>query len=125
MTDGVHAFDAENVIIMGFQDTAAKTQGIMRTSSDGGEHWSNDTVIDPGAWITGTVQFADPVHGFTLAALAGRGHATSDAGAAAATRVDFGPGLAVLAHHHLAQRGVQRATCSLPSARPKERGKKP
>ena len=70
----------QHVIISGFQDTAGVTQGIIRRTTDGGVHWSDDVVVDTAAWITGSVQFATDTDGFMLAALAGRGHVTTNGG---------------------------------------------
>jgi len=77
---GVHAFDANNVIITGFVDAAAKSIGVLRSSSDGGATWSNDMIVDSKAWLTSTLQFKDPMHGLVLAALSCHAWATSDGG---------------------------------------------
>jgi len=77
---GVHAKDANNVIIAGFQDSATASLGIIRTTTDGGTTWTKDVVIDASAWLTGTVQFTSATEGMTLASLSGRAHTTSDGG---------------------------------------------
>lgn len=76
----MHAFDAANVIITGFVDAAAKSIGVLRSSSDGGATWSNDMIVDSKAWLTSTLQFKDPMHGLVLAALGCHAWATSDSG---------------------------------------------
>eukprot|EP00041_Stephanoeca_diplocostata_P025767 m.682477 g.682477 ORF g.682477 m.682477 type:complete len:281 (-) comp22819_c0_seq7:3435-4277(-) len=52
----------------------------VQTTIDGGASWTADNIIDASAWLTGSVRFKDELHGFVLAAEAGRGHATSDGG---------------------------------------------
>eukprot|EP00039_Didymoeca_costata_P029977 m.27380 g.27380 ORF g.27380 m.27380 type:complete len:332 (-) comp7888_c0_seq3:155-1150(-) len=77
---GVHAFTATNVIITGFIDAGTQSLGVVRHTSDGGASWTNDTVVDSSAWLTSQIQFLNASHGFVMASLSCRGHATSDGG---------------------------------------------
>jgi hypothetical protein len=54
---GVHAFDEDSVLLSGFLDGSGQAYGVITFSEDGGETWSNDTVIDPVNWGGGPIQF--------------------------------------------------------------------
>lgn len=83
---GVHAIDASNVFITGFQNQTGA--GIGRWSTDGGVTWTNDIVIDASNWLT-TNQFADGDHGVATAIGSGWAYSTTNGGKNAAdwTRV--------------------------------------
>lgn len=78
---GVHAFNANDVVISGFDDHNSHN-GMIRWSHDGGATWSNDIPITTTSW-TYRVRFADAAHGMILDS-AQTAQITTDGGAAAA-----------------------------------------
>ena len=60
---GVHAFDSNTAIIIGFINNTG--EGIVRWTGDGGATWTDDIIIDPDDWLLAG-QFADSEHGIVL-----------------------------------------------------------
>ena len=115
---GVHAFDAENVIISGFNDQNGT--GIARWSDDGGTNWTGDIVL--GSNWSVRVRFASPTQGLILDSITGpTAHYTTDGGASAAdwtqVTVDptggwFGNEFSLLSDQHTVASGINYCTSS-------------
>jgi len=79
---GVHALDADNVAISGFDDQ--NSLGILRWSHDGGQTWSDDVVLTDRGWSM-RVRFSDAAHGLVMDLLdldaPNAAHYTTDGGA--------------------------------------------
>ncbi len=60
---GVHAMDANTVVISGFNDN--NFNGMLRWSTDGGATWTPDQVLTTHGWSYRT-RFADALHGLVL-----------------------------------------------------------
>ena len=60
---GVYSFDENHTLLSGFLDGSGKAYGIVQETFDGGETWTNDTIIDKSQWGGGPIQFADELHG--------------------------------------------------------------
>lgn len=75
---GVHAFDANNVILSGFNDQSSN--GIVRWSHDGGSTWTGDILLSSTQWSS-RVRFANSTQGLVLDSITGPvGHFTTDGG---------------------------------------------
>jgi len=116
---GVHALDANNVIISGFNDQNSTT-GVVRWSHDGGATWTGDIVLGSN-WGT-RVRFADSSHGIILDSISGStAQYTTDGGAAATdwTQVTvapvgywFGNEFSLLSDQHAAASGIDYCSSS-------------
>jgi photosystem II stability/assembly factor-like uncharacterized protein len=82
---GVYAFDADNVVISGFDNQ--NSRGVLRWSSDGGDSWSDDVILTERGWSM-RVRFSDAPNGLVMDLVnfdaANAAHYTTDGGAAAA-----------------------------------------
>jgi len=83
---GVHAFNANDVVISGFYDSSSLFEGLIRWSHHGGKTWTNDIVLG----TTGSVQrvrFANHDDGIVMNLVYGSSnyaYYTTDGGATAA-----------------------------------------
>lgn len=81
---GVHAFNANDVVISGFNDN--NFQGIIRWSHDGGTTWTDDIVLTTVGW-SDRVRFANSQDGLVMDQLnldnPNYAHYTTDGGAGA------------------------------------------
>jgi photosystem II stability/assembly factor-like uncharacterized protein len=116
---GVHAMDAENVVISGFIDSSTVT-GVSRWSHDGGATWSSDIILSNTGWST-RVRFASTSQGMVLDSINGStAHYTIDGGAAAAdwTQITlqpaswFGDEFSLLPDLNAAASGINYCTSS-------------
>jgi len=82
---GVHAMDANTVVIAGFNDN--NFNGMVRWSTDGGATWTTDQVLTTHGWSY-RVRFADDLHGLVVDGVdqqaPNRAHYTTDGGRTAA-----------------------------------------
>lgn len=82
---GVHAFNANDVVISGFNDN--NFNGIIRWSHDGGATWTSDIVLTTNGW-SDRVRFANTQDGVVMDQLnltyPNYAHYTTDGGATAA-----------------------------------------
>lgn len=64
---GIHALDANNVVVSGFTNTSSGSNGIIRWTHDGGATWSGDLMLSSQSTIQGKrVRFSDSLHGLTF-----------------------------------------------------------
>lgn len=79
---GVHAFDANNIVISGFNDN--NFNGLIRWSHDGGNTWTSDIVLTTAGW-SDRVRFANAQDGLVMDQLnldnPNYAHYTTDGGA--------------------------------------------
>jgi photosystem II stability/assembly factor-like uncharacterized protein len=117
---GIHAFDANNVIISGFSDSSFDN-GIVRWTHDGGATWTGDIPVSTTAWSY-RPRFATPTQGLILD-ISQTAHYTTDGGAASsdwtqvspvASGVWYGPEFSLLPDGNAVASGIQY--CTSPNA---------
>jgi len=121
---GIHAFDANNVVVSGFNDS--NFEGIIRWSHDGGNTWTDDIALTSAGWCF-RVRFANTNDGLIIDGLnldaANAAHYTKDGGASATDWTEdvpdasggwFGNEFSLLTNSHARASGI--TYCTSPDA---------